>query len=210
MTVEACIVAGGHMADRGMPPTAQSMRGAELGMVRFNYRRTARKSGRLDDLFWLTETTSAVVHFARATLALATRIIGGRSMGDAVRTLCINGRRDTLCTPALMDRVPRAVTRSFTIQWVDGADHSFHVRKSSGRTDAWVVHELADVARRWVAGCTTISKLPRTRPSCGSAPRCVAPAASNADTDRCCAHRRRSVDEMLPTASWSPDRPAPV
>ena len=51
VTVEARIVAGGHMADRGMPPTAQSMREAGPGAVRFNYRHTARKSGRLGDLF---------------------------------------------------------------------------------------------------------------------------------------------------------------
>ncbi|MCC6243731.1 MAG: dienelactone hydrolase family protein [Gemmatimonadaceae bacterium] len=65
-------------------------------------------------------------------------------------TLCINGTRDALCTPALMERALATVRPSFTMHWVEGADHSFHVLKSSGRTDAQVMTEIADVTRRFV------------------------------------------------------------
>ena len=64
--------------------------------------------------------------------------------------LCINGTRDPFCTPALMERALTTVTASWQMHWIDGGDHSFHVPRSSGRTDAEVVEEFADVSRRWV------------------------------------------------------------
>jgi hypothetical protein len=36
------------------------------------------------------------------------------------------------------------------MHWLEGADHSFHVLKSSGRTDADVVKEMADATLTWV------------------------------------------------------------
>jgi predicted alpha/beta-hydrolase family hydrolase len=65
--------------------------------------------------------------------------------------LCINGTRDTLCTRELMERVLQRVGANWEMHWVEGADHSFHVLKSSGRTDAQVVAEIGDVSERWVA-----------------------------------------------------------
>lgn len=65
-------------------------------------------------------------------------------------TLCINGTRDALCTPALMERALTTVHSSFRMHWVEGADHSFHVLKSSGRSDADVMIELRDVVHAWV------------------------------------------------------------
>jgi predicted alpha/beta-hydrolase family hydrolase len=65
--------------------------------------------------------------------------------------LCINGTRDALCTPALMENVLQRVGANFQMHWVEGADHSFHVLKSSGRTDAQVMEEIGDVAERWLA-----------------------------------------------------------
>lgn len=38
------------------------------------------------------------------------------------------------------------------MHWLQGADHSFHVLKSSGRTDPQVLDEMGDAARGWVAG----------------------------------------------------------
>jgi uncharacterized protein len=66
-------------------------------------------------------------------------------------TLCINGTRDALCTPALMERVLERVGENFQMHWIEGADHSFHVLKSSGRTDAQVMEEIGDVSERWRA-----------------------------------------------------------
>ncbi len=68
-----------------------------------------------------------------------------------VPVLCINGTRDALCTPALMERAIAPVSAPWQMHWLEGADHSFHVLKSSGRTDAAVMVEVADVAEAWVA-----------------------------------------------------------
>ena len=66
-------------------------------------------------------------------------------------TLCINGTRDALCTRELMERVLDRVGANFQMHWIEGADHSFHVLKSSGRTDAQVMEEIGGVSERWRA-----------------------------------------------------------
>ena len=67
-----------------------------------------------------------------------------------VPVLCFNGTRDALCTPDLMEAVLRRVGGNWTMHWLEGADHSFHVLKRSGRTDAEVLAEIADASRAWV------------------------------------------------------------
>jgi predicted alpha/beta-hydrolase family hydrolase len=64
--------------------------------------------------------------------------------------LCINGTRDALCTRELMERVLASLDTNWTMHWLDGADHSFHVLKSSGRTDADVMTEVAETSARWL------------------------------------------------------------
>ena len=59
--------------------------------------------------------------------------------------------RDALCTRELMERVLERVGANWQMHWIDGADHSFHVLKSSGRTDAHVMEEIGDVSERWLA-----------------------------------------------------------
>ena len=68
-----------------------------------------------------------------------------------VPVLCINGTRDALCTPDLMKRALAPVTAPWQMHWLEGADHSFHVLKSSGRTDAQVMTEVADVSEAWLS-----------------------------------------------------------
>lgn len=68
----------------------------------------------------------------------------------AMPVLCFNGTRDALCTPTLLERVLEKVTAPWEMHWLDSADHSFHVLKSSGRTDADVLREVADVSRAWL------------------------------------------------------------
>jgi hypothetical protein len=66
--------------------------------------------------------------------------------------LCFNGTRDALCRRDLMDATLQRVEPNWTMHWLEGADHSFHVLKSSGRTDEQVVDEVADTTRGWLAG----------------------------------------------------------
>jgi len=63
--------------------------------------------------------------------------------------LCINGTRDALCTPSLMQTALKTVTTEWKMHWIEGADHSFHVLKSSGRTDSEVLEEIGAVAQAW-------------------------------------------------------------
>ncbi|HZG42364.1 MAG TPA: alpha/beta family hydrolase [Longimicrobium sp.] len=66
--------------------------------------------------------------------------------------LCFNGTRDALCRRDLMEATLRRVGANWTMHWLEGADHSFHVLKSSGRTDEQVVDEVAGATRGWLAG----------------------------------------------------------
>jgi uncharacterized protein len=67
--------------------------------------------------------------------------------------LCINGTRDTFCDQALMTSVLKKLKSNWTMHWIDGADHGFHVPKSSGRTDADVLSEIAETSKAWEAKC---------------------------------------------------------
>ena len=64
--------------------------------------------------------------------------------------LCINGTRDALCDPELMKRALKTVRAPWQMHWLEGADHSFHVLKSSGRTDAEVLNEIGVTSEDWL------------------------------------------------------------
>lgn len=66
-----------------------------------------------------------------------------------VPVLCLSGTRDPFCTPDLMRATLDGLGRNWRMHWLEGADHSFHVLKRSGRTDGDVVSEAADEAARW-------------------------------------------------------------
>ena len=66
--------------------------------------------------------------------------------------LCVNGTRDPLCDRTLMERAIGSVRTSWTMHWLEGADHSFHVLKSSGRSDADVMNEVTGAVRAWLEG----------------------------------------------------------
>lgn len=182
--------AGGNMHDRGMMMTAGAMRGAGLGVARFNFVYSENKSGRPDPMPKCMDVVAAVVERVRAELQPKYLIIGGRSMGGRAASmlaadgfnadgllllayplhpagqpeklrdahlprimmpvLCFNGTRDTLCTPELMDRVLTKVTTKWDMRWVETADHSFHVLKSSGKTDAQAMAEIGTISGEWV------------------------------------------------------------
>ena len=68
-----------------------------------------------------------------------------------VPVLCVNGTRDALCRRDLMETALKSVKTRWDMRWIDGADHGFHVLKSSGRTDSDVLDEIGDATQRWVA-----------------------------------------------------------
>ena len=67
-----------------------------------------------------------------------------------VPVLCFNGTRDDLCRRDLMEAALQTVRTDWRMHWLEGADHSFHVLKKSGRTDAQVLDEFGDAAKEWL------------------------------------------------------------
>ena len=68
-----------------------------------------------------------------------------------VPVLCMNGTRDPFCTPALMDQTLATLGDNWTMKWLAEADHSFHVLKRTGRTNAEVIDEAADAIASWAS-----------------------------------------------------------
>lgn len=62
-----------------------------------------------------------------------------------VPMLFIQGTRDSLADLALMREVIARLGARASFHIVEGGDHSFHVPKRSGKTDAQVLAEIADV-----------------------------------------------------------------
>jgi predicted alpha/beta-hydrolase family hydrolase len=63
--------------------------------------------------------------------------------------LFLQGTRDPLADLQLLRPICASLDPSTTLHVVDTADHSFHVLKSSGRTDAEVMQELAQTISAW-------------------------------------------------------------
>lgn len=76
-----------------------------------------------------------------------------------VPVLCFNGTRDALCDRTLMEKATSGLN-GWTMRWLEGADHSFHVLKSSGRTDGAVLQEVAEEAARWLQSCMNVQYHP--------------------------------------------------
>lgn len=68
-----------------------------------------------------------------------------------VPMLFIQGPRDDLATPELLAPIIAGLGTLATLHSVAGADHSFKVLKSSGRTEKEVLAELAETAADWIA-----------------------------------------------------------
>lgn len=65
--------------------------------------------------------------------------------------LFLQGTRDELADVALMRPVAERLGARATLQFFDDADHSFHVRARSGRTDAQVLGSMLDAIVAWIA-----------------------------------------------------------
>ena len=69
--------------------------------------------------------------------------------------LFLQGTRDALADLALLRPLLRPLLRRLgkraSLHVVEGGDHSFHVLKRSGRTDAQVLEELGHAVQSWTA-----------------------------------------------------------
>jgi uncharacterized protein len=63
--------------------------------------------------------------------------------------LFLQGTRDTLADLSLLTPICSSLGSRARLHIIEGADHSFHLLKSSGRTDADVFHELAQTTAAW-------------------------------------------------------------
>jgi predicted alpha/beta-hydrolase family hydrolase len=70
--------------------------------------------------------------------------------------LFLQGTRDSLADLALLRPVCDRLGSRSTLHVVEGADHSFHVKKSTGRTDDDVLDELADTTMRWMGSVAPV------------------------------------------------------
>lgn len=64
--------------------------------------------------------------------------------------LFLQGTRDALAELSLLEPVVKGLGSRATLHLSEGADHSFHVLKSSGRNDREVMAELLDAFAAWV------------------------------------------------------------
>jgi len=70
----------------------------------------------------------------------------------ALPMLFLQGTRDKLAEPKLLRPICTNLGSRATLREIETADHSFHVLKSSGKTDADVLRELAQSVSTWAKG----------------------------------------------------------
>ena len=68
-----------------------------------------------------------------------------------VPMLFLQGTRDALAEPTLLEPVIKTLGRSATLHPVQDADHSFHVLARSGRNDGEVINEILDAFTVWAS-----------------------------------------------------------
>lgn len=73
----------------------------------------------------------------------------------SVPMLFLQGTRDTFAGLDLLRPVCAKLGSLATLHVIESADHSFHVLKSSGKTDAEVLHELAQTTATWARNLET-------------------------------------------------------
>lgn len=77
----------------------------------------------------------------------------GRHLFDAqIPTLFLQGSRDPLADLGLLRPLVERLGARATLKVLADADHSFHVRKKTGRTDAEVGAEISNALAAWVSG----------------------------------------------------------
>ncbi len=76
----------------------------------------------------------------------------------------LQGTRDTLADLKLLRPVCAKLGSRATLHVIEKADHSFHVLKSSGRSDAEVLRELAETVVSWAERIEGIQSKPAQNP----------------------------------------------
>ena len=71
--------------------------------------------------------------------------------------LFLQGTRDTLCDLELLRQALQTYGGSALVEEIEGADHGFHVPKSSGRTDEDVLEGLIESAEQWAQQTFSLS-----------------------------------------------------
>ena len=67
----------------------------------------------------------------------------------SIPMLFLQGTRDDFAEMSLLKPVIDKLGNRATLHIIEGADHSFHVLKSSGRTDGDILEELAVIFEVW-------------------------------------------------------------
>ena len=65
--------------------------------------------------------------------------------------LFLQGTRDDLADLKLLKPICKKLGHRATLHIIEGADHSFHMLKSSGKSDAVILRELAHTTAEWAA-----------------------------------------------------------
>jgi predicted alpha/beta-hydrolase family hydrolase len=68
----------------------------------------------------------------------------------SVPMLFLQGSRDKLADLGSLRPVCEKLGRKVRLHVIEDGDHSFHVRKSSGRTDEQVLDQLGFVVSNWI------------------------------------------------------------
>jgi hypothetical protein len=79
--------------------------------------------------------TKRAVHLSRVTVPM----------------LFLQGTRDAFADLQLLRPICTRLGSRATLKVVEGADHSFHVLKASGKNDAEVLHDLAGCVALWTS-----------------------------------------------------------
>ena len=99
--------------------------------------------------------------------------------------LFVQGTRDPLCDLSLLAPVLERLGRRATLAVIEDGDHSFHVRKSSGRDDRAATEEVIAAASQWLARRKPLPiRAPRRAAAAGAKPEAPAKAQPSARPKR--------------------------
>lgn len=79
----------------------------------------------------------------------------GAEVRRAIPMLFLQGTRDALAEPELLRPICQKLGPLATLREIEGADHSFHVPKSNGKTDRDVLEELARTVQEFASMAET-------------------------------------------------------